>query len=204
MNLRVDLILETEQRSASIFNLKTAIRAVIVLIPTTILAIFLFSLMGYWGLKSQLNGKKTEEEIKKPKVERADALRAEVDLNEAIKNELQGRKNSALDWHRQLVELMKITPEEMYFDSLRVIHGFHTENNETFRKFDMTITGKSKGERSVDNVLLLKRSLTINDLFKKYTNPPEVPVFKEDADPGAKKTDRIFRIECNYKPRKIQ
>jgi len=204
MNLRVDLILETEQRSASIFNLKTMTRAVIILIPSIIVVFFLVSLFEFWTLKSAVADKKTEAEIKQPKVERADALRAEVDRNEAIKNELLGQKNSAIDWHRQLVELMKVTPDEIVFDSFRVSHSFSTENNITSRKFDFTITGQSKGDHSEDNVLLMKRSLTINEFFKGYVNPPEVPVFKADTDPKAKKTDRIFRMECNYKPRKMQ
>jgi hypothetical protein len=204
MNLRVDLILETEQRSASIFNLKTMVRAVAILIPSIIAVFFLVSFFEFWTLKSTVNDMKTEEEIKKPKVARADALRAEVDQNETIKTELQGRKNSAIDWHVQFVELMKLIPDEMHFDSLRMTHTFASENNVTSRKFDMTVAGKSQGTRSEDNVLLVKRSLTISDFFKKYMNPPDVPVFKQDTDPGAKKTDRIFRIECNYKPRKMQ
>ncbi len=203
MNLRVDLILETEQRSASIFNLKTLTRAVCIIIPSIVAAFFLVSFLGYWSLKTTVKDMKTEEEIKQPKVARADALRAEVDQNEAIKNELQGRRESAVDWHRQLVELMKVIPQEMYFDSLRVSHTFGSENNVTFRQFDMTISGKSKGSKSEDNVLMVKRSLTVSDFFKRYTNPPEVPVFKQDVDPGARKTDRIFRIECRYKPRKV-
>lgn len=204
MNLRVDLILETEQRSASIFNLKTMVRAVAILIPSIIVALFLVSFFGFWTLKSQVNDMKTEEEIKQPKVARADALRAEVDQNEAIKNELKGRRNSSLYWHRQFVELMKVIPAEMHFDSLRVTHSFGSEANVTSRKFDMTISGKSKGANSEDNVLLMKRSLTVSEFFKEYMDPPAVPVFKADVDPDAKKTDRIFRIECSYKARKMQ
>ena len=204
MNLRVDLILESEQRSASIFNLKSTIRFVTILIPSIILLLVLVSFAGYLSLKGQVKALETENEIKQPKVTRADALSVEVAKNESMRNELLGLRNSAIDWHVQLVELMKLVPAEMYFDSIRAAQVYQSENNMAVRKFSLTIAGKSKGAHSEDNVLLLKRALTISDFFNRYMPPPEVPIFKADVTPGAKKTDRIFRIECSYKPRTME
>lgn len=204
MNLRVDLILESEQRSASIFNLKSALRFVAVLIPSIIVLLFLVSFAGYLSLKSQVNDLKTENEIKQPKVARADALSVEVAKNESMSKELAGVRNSAIDWHKQFVELMKVVPPEMYFDSIRAAQAYQTEGAATQRKFSLTLAGKSKGAQSEDNVLRLKRSLTVSDFFAKYMTPPEVPIFMQDEAPGSKKTDRIFRIECSYKPRTMQ
>jgi hypothetical protein len=205
MNLRVDLILESEQRSASIFNLKSTIRFVTILIPSIIILLFLVSFAGYLSLKGQVKALETENEIKQPKVTRADALSVEVAKNESMRHELSGLRNSAIDWHVQLVELMKLVPAEMYFDSIRAAQAYQkTESNMAARKFSLTIAGKSKGAHSEDNVLLLKRALTISDFFNRYMPPPEVPVFNADESPGAEKTDRIFRIECSYKPRTME
>lgn len=204
MNLRVDLILETEQRSASIFNLKTLIRLVIILVPSLIVVAFLVSFVGLLSLKNRAKQLDTELEIKQPKVARADTLSGEVAKNEKMKKELAGWRMSSIDWHRQFVEIMKITPKDMHFESLRASQSFQTENNLPVRKYGVTIAGTSKGDHSEDNVLLMKRSLTVSDFFSKFMNPPEVPVFKQDETPGAKKTDRIFRIECNYKPRTME
>lgn len=204
MNLRVDLILESEQRSASIFNLKSLLRFVTILVPSIIILLFLVSFAGYLSLKSQVNDLKTENEIKQPKVTRADTLSGEVSKNESMRKELAGLRNSAIDWHKQLVELMKVVPAEMHFDSIRAAQTYQTEGNAAERKFSLTIAGKSKGVQSEDNVLLLKRALTVSEFFSKYMTPPEVPIFKQDEAPGAEKTDRIFRIECSYKPRTME
>lgn len=204
MNLRVDLILETEQRSASVFNLKSLLRLIAVLIPALIVIAYLFSFGGYLTLKSKVNQMESEFEIKKPKTVQADALSAEVSVNEGMTKELAGWHNSAIDWHRQLYELMKVVPAEMYFESLRVSYAIQMVDKVPARKYSLVIAGKSKGSHSVDNVLRLKRSLTISPFFKKYIDTPEVPVFKQDATPGAEDTDRVFRIECVYKPRKMQ
>ena len=204
MNLRVDLILESEQRSASIFNLKSALRFVAILVPSIIVLLFLVSFAGYLSLKGQVNDLTTENEIKQPKVARADTLSGEVAKNEAMRKELAGVRNSAVDWHKQFVELMKVVPPEMYFDSIRAAQTYQTEGKVAARKFSLTVAGKSKGAQSEDNVLLLKRSLTVSDFFSKYMPPPEVPIFRQDEAPDAQKTDRIFRIECSYKPRTME
>ena len=204
MNLRVDLILESEQRSASLFNLKSSIRFVTILIPSIIILLFLVSFAGYLSLKGQVKALETENEIKQPKVTRADTLSGEVAKNESMRKELSGLRNSAIDWHVQFVELMKLVPTEMYFDSIRAAQTYQTENKMAARKFSLTIAGKSKGAHSEDNVLLLKRALTISDFFNRYMPPPEVPIFNADESPGAEKTDRIFRIECSYKPRTME
>lgn len=204
MNLRVDLILESEQRSASLLNLKSIIRLVVVLVPSLIVAAYLFSFVGYLTLKGKVKQLETAAEINQPKVVQADALSAEVAVNEGMKRELAGWRNAAIDWHRQLYELMKCVPAEVYFESLRVSYAFQTEGNVPARKYNMVIAGASKGSSSVDNVLRLKRELTVSEFFKKYMDPPEVPVFKQDAAPGAQDTDRVFRIECAYKARMMQ
>lgn len=204
MNLRVDLILEAEQRSASFFNFKTVTRLVSILIPVLIVLFYIISFGGYLALKGKAKQLETELDIKQPKVAKADSLSGEVAVNEKMRKELLGWRNSTIDWHRQLVELMKATPSEMYFESLRVMQAFQVEGNVPARAFSAVIAGKSQGDRSVDNVQLMKRNLTISEFFQKYMNPPEVPVFKQDETPGAKKTDRIFRMECNYKTRKMQ
>ena len=126
MNLRVDLILESEQRSASIFNLKSLLRFITILIPSIIVLLFLVSFAGYLSLKGRVNELKTENEIKQPKVTRADALSGEVAKNESMRKELAGLRNSSLDWHKQFVELMKVVPAEMIFDSIRAAQTFQT------------------------------------------------------------------------------
>jgi hypothetical protein len=204
MNLRVDLILESEQRSASMFNLKSLLRLVVIAIPSSIIALFLFSSIGLMSLKRDVKLLQDENEIKQPKVTRADALSVEVAKNESMSKELAGWHNSALDWHTQLVAIMKATPEEMYFETLRASHAFQTENNIPARTFSIVMTGKSKGKYSEDNVLKMKRTLTISDFFAIYMDPPKVPVFKQDPSAKAKDSDRIFRIECSYKPRKME
>ncbi len=204
MNLRVDLILETEQRSASMFNAKSLVRLVVVLVPSLILIAFLISFAGLLSLKNTAKQMDTELEIKQPKVARADALSVEVAKNERMEKELAGWRTSSVDWHRQFVDLMKITPKGMYFESLRVSHSFQTEKKlPPSRKYSVTIAGKSKGANSEDNVLLLKRSLTVSEFFSKCMNPPDASL-KQDPTQGAKKTDRIFRMECNYKPRMME
>ena len=102
MNLRVDLILESEQRSASRINLKSLTRIVAIIVPVLIGLVVASVLFGLVKLNNDVKTANNYWEITQPKLERAKALAAQVQDNEAILKELKGWKKSHMVWHEQL------------------------------------------------------------------------------------------------------
>lgn len=204
MNLRVDLILGEELRSASVVNLKSVLRIVSIVVPVLILIVVLMSMIKLMSLKSELNRLTSEWDAMQVKIGQAQKIGEEVRKNRDIKSELDGWSNSRLVLYQQLMELQKEVPGNMVFESLKYFNTIQPVDNKAARNYTLSIRGSISGENSQDNVLMFKKNLLTKDILAEFIEGVEIPVFKQDESAGAKKEDRIFTMECVYKTRKFE
>lgn len=201
MNLRVDLILETEKRSASVISAKSLLRMLAILVPVILVVVIGVQIAQLMSLKSECNNKKLELKEKEPKKKEALELSDRLNSNRVMLNELKGWKNSRIDWYKQLVALQKEIPQSMVFETLRLTHAFDKADNVPARLFTLSVRGRTYGDASVDSVQLVKRQLTIQETFSKVMEAPQVTI-KQDEAPGADPRDRIFSFDCVYRKEK--
>ncbi|MFC1496932.1 hypothetical protein ACFLS1_00475 [Verrucomicrobiota bacterium] len=204
MNLKVDLILETEQRSGSVINLKIIIRVISFLIPAVLGVIVLFAVINSMQKKNELNTLENKMSIAEPKQKIATKLRNQLTTNLDIMKELEGWRSSHIDWHQQLINIQREVPLKIQFESFDIKQVLQLADNRTpSRCFTLTIKGLAKGNDAENNIQHLSDNMANSAAFTPLTE--DVNVWgSRDNRKGADKTDRIFRIDCIYKPRKFE
>lgn len=205
MNLRVDLILEHEKRSASLLNIKSVMRISVIVVPVIIVAVIIFGVISVMHSKLQLQNKSKSWEIVEQKQIEAQDLRNEVAINNLIRNDLLGWKASHMDWHSQLLGLQRVAPRNMQFTKLRVNQTLQlVKNKYPSRYFVLNLSGKSKGADAEANINEFIASIKNNDIFTLPMEQVSIKDFGEDKDENANRQDRVFEIECIYKAKDFQ
>jgi len=207
MNLRVDLILPTEQRSASVVSAKSLVRIAMIVVPLILAVIIASVVMSMMRYRSDLIELERQWKEAEPKKEAAANLRKELAATQDLEKKLMGWKGSRVDWHRQLRGIQKEIPAEarIQLNRLTVNSVLSLEGGKIpVRSDSATLMGTAFGENARVNVENLKQALLKSSTLTGYVNQVEVIRFDQSRDEKASKLDRTFRIDMMYKPRKFE
>ena len=204
MNLRVDLILETEQRSASVLNPKALMRMGLIVVPVIVGAWLAFAIMGGIRLRSELNGLQSQWEVIEQQQKKAKDQINEFRTNSDIKDWLSGLQGSRIDWHAQLTGFLKTVPPNIQVASLAINQNLQIVDNKLARVFALTMKGKTTGPDAEKSVKDLEAAIADSPPFGPLTAEVSVPEYGADTSSKAKKDDRVFTIKCAYTERHIQ
>ena len=205
--MRVDLILESEQRSASVVNLKSVIRISSVSLPVILLVIVASIAVNMITLNSELKMLEGEVQAIGSKEKTAETLIKGFAVNREIMNELEGWRKSHIDWYEQLLAMQKEVPSEIQLSAMRISHEFDLIDKKIpVRAFTVALEGNTTGERAELNVHRLKRGLEDSPVLSLAVKEKGVEVSRFEAAIGkeASKDDRIFQIECKYRVRRFE
>ena len=97
MNLRVDFILPSEQRSGSAFSLKTLTRAMSILVPSLLALALAYAVMGVIGAKNELGVLEEKWLHAEPQQATAIKLSKQLHANRRLSKEVAGWKASHID-----------------------------------------------------------------------------------------------------------
>lgn len=207
MNLRVDLILDSERRSASIFSLKALTRMGSIVLPVLILFVIGIVFLKTSQAKREIKKLTEQWEVAEPRREEAGRIAAEYHANRAVLAELQGWRSSHIDWHAQLLGIMRETPPSLKFRSLSVRQAIQlTDQGKPSRLFTLSIAGFARGEQSEANVEGFRRRMGSAPAFAGAVQEATIPAgkFGKDNSRGASKFDRVFEIRCAYTGRPFE
>ncbi len=204
MNLRVDLILDEEKRSASVLNAKSLIRMSIIIVPLAIVAMGVVGVINVMHSTLTLNNRNKSWEVAEIKEQEARDLRAEAGINNSIKNEMTGWRASQMDWHSQLLNIQRVAPRNMQFTRLHIGQTLKLVNNRhPARHLTLTLSGKSKGADSETQINEFIANLKSLKIFTDAMVDVVINDFSEDRDKDASRQDRVFEIECIYKAKEF-
>lgn len=207
MNLRVDLILESEQRSGSIVNLKSTMRIASIVGPIILLFISGSVFTNARRLNTELNMLEGQMEIAGPKQEAAAELKEDLATNLGILNELEGWQKSHMDWNEQLLGLQREVPATIQLDILRISQALQLiDNRIPARVFTLMLKGKAIGEDAEHDVDHLQRRMVKAPIFSSVMEEVEIPPggFRAVIEKDGSKRDRIFQLNCTYQARKFK
>jgi hypothetical protein len=206
MNLRVDLILPTEQRSASVVSIKSLVRITVIIIPVVLFIIIALAVMNMMRYKSELNGLDAQWKDAEPKKAAAAALRTDLAANIALRSKLTGWTSSRINWQEQLKGIQKEIPAELriQLSRLGISSGTSLDNKIPARGAALTIQGTAFGENAEQNVQNLKQALLKSPVLAGCVEQVDVTRFEASTSLGASKSDRLFQIDVKYKPRKFE
>jgi len=203
MNLRVDLILETEKRSASVVNAKGLLRIVAIIVPITLAVIIAMSVMAMTRIRDELKALESEIAIAVPKKDAAITYRGELSKNKQILEELEGWRKSRINWADQLVNLQRVIPPEIQLTILRIANQVETIECSPSRTSSLVMKGKALGPQARADVELLG-AVDKNAAFTNSMKTASVVSYTKNEEPSAKDGEMLFQIEASYKPRKFK
>lgn len=204
MNLRVDLIMENEKRSANVLNAKSLLRLASVIVPLCLIVTVGVSVVNLMRVKNTEKRLKANWEHAEPRKAGAIEARKKKIKATAVLNELKGWKASHIDWHVQLMSLQRQVPRGIKFDDLRINQILATdEKSLASRSFTMQINGQALGSRSEYNLQLLERRIIALPTFAEAMEKVDLQG-RASTRKDAEKEDREFTIKCTYKQRTME
>lgn len=202
--MHINLILETEQRSASPVSMTTLIRIVSAALVASLALWLVLVYTSYRNL--QVSVKQCEEKWKamEPTHKATKQLKADLAQKSAKLKELQGWRTARIAWGQQMESLQTITPPMIQLTELRVSHDILVRtNNLPSRVFEMRLAGRTGAARSEVNVSEFQQALFKQPPFNSLVEAVSIPAGAFRQDP-INKTDRIFEIVCKYNPRSFE
>lgn len=203
MNLRVDLILETEQRSASVVNIKGVIRIVSIVVPVILIVCIAMVVSTMMRINSELKTREAEMAIAGPKKDAAIKYREELSKNKQTLQELEGWRQTRIEWADQLAKIQNIIPTEIQLTSLKILNAVETVEGVPARTSNMLIKGKALGSQANANVEMLG-DIEKNQAFTNSMKEARVADYKRNEDPAANEGEMLFLIEVTYQPKKFK
>jgi hypothetical protein len=202
MNLQVNLIHKSEQRSGSVVSLKSLVRIGGVVIPIVILLAIGMSFVKFMVLQSELKILEDEWLDAEPKKAEALSLADQLRDNRNLFEELQGWRESHLDWHVHLAKIQSLVPPTMQLRSLAVNQVIQLlETAVPARVFTAKIAGRCQGRNAESDIEFFKRQVERVPPLVDDIATVIVTGYGEDRSEGAGEFDRVFQIDCNYRPR---
>ena len=159
-------------------------------------------MINLYATKSELNNLELQWQVIKIKKNNADRLRNQISDNKEILNQLKGIRNSRLEWNKQLINFMATTPDSIQFRKLSISQTVQlNEKKQATRTYKVSLEGKATGDKVDITVAGFTKTLSTDPRFSPYIELAQVTNYDKDHSPNAKKNDRIFTIDCNYKSR---
>lgn len=208
MNLRVDLILESERRSASVINLRSIVRITSIVVPTIILLIVATFVVNsvlltrriadHEGIKASLEGPQKE----------AVNLRVEFEAHKKMAKELNTWKASVLPMKDCLVAIQECVPEQIQFQTLsfsETVGPFVKKKDQApSRLQSISIDGQVVVSDAMTYINQLKEAIEKHPTLSNLVSLVEVTDFRA-PDQGADAAPYLlFQIKATLNPRKMQ
>ena len=204
-NLRVDVILESEQRSASPVNIKFVAK----LVGFTLLALIAIGVSYFiWSCVSDastLERDKIEATRLGQEAARVQAEQNKFDEYKAISNELAGIRESRIPWREHLAHFQAMVPSNIQIESFAAkstVVELSGRGKPPSRVFTLSLTGRAEGDKVANIVESFVQELRRGSGFGSLVEsvPDKDVVVKVDPED---KRIRTFSIKIIYKPRSL-
>ncbi len=206
MNLRVDLILESERRSGSRVSLALVGRVAAVAVPALAALWVVSMIVQYQRVQGELRHAERTWSRMQAEYDAAVALRTNLVERRALLSEIEGWRRARVDWHAQFEALRRGVPDQVQITDLRMDSLIQAASNRTVRQAKLQLSGKTGGPEADAHVAGLLSELQQNPVFTNVIRSAEVPrgSFSQDPAPTATKQDRVFLIVCDFGTREFE
>jgi len=201
MNLQVNLLVPSEQRSASPVNVKFIKRMVRLAVPTAIALVIASAITDVLTMKSQLRRMEERWADLEPKKKAAQQRQVAIMRNRDILAEIKGWANARNEWHLILPDMFERIPPSIQIRTMTVSQDTPLIGKKVpARVFQLQLTGKAKGENSEQDIQTLRRRF---DEIEAVSSA-RVSNYGADYSANADEHDRVFSIVCVFVPRKFE
>jgi hypothetical protein len=205
MNLRVDLLLDSERRSSSMLSLRSIIRIGSIVGPIALVVFLLLGGMAFFRTVHEVNMLESRWKEMQPRTKEAARCLADYQVNREVVKSIEGWRRSRLAVHEQLLGLMRIVPPEVQLLRLTLLQDVTVGSNKVpGRVFSLNVQGKATGASAELRVKETETRLLGMPPFAGLMQKADVVQYGADVTQGAGKDDRVFQIACRYAPREIK
>jgi hypothetical protein len=203
MNLRVDLILPQEQRSASVLNLRFISRLASIVVPTVAALLIALSIINAVNLGNRVKLMERMWLETEPVKEKALQVLKQAKLNNQMYGELEGWGHSRVDWNTLIASLQRGVDPRIQLANLRVsqVLTLVKDGKLPARSFSLSLAGRASGQGAEVAVERLQQHLLESPEFAPLMESADIARYSADPD---RKEDRLFQIDCTFKPSLFQ
>jgi hypothetical protein len=200
--MHINLILELEQRSASLVQPQVLVRALFGSLGVLVFVAAFSFFSSYRSLKHEAEGVVEEWRRTEPKYKAALQLRTDLSLRGDLLKEIAGWRDTRLGLGAQLEAIQMAVPPMIQLTDLQVSHDLFVVSNVPARIYELRLSGRTSATGSEVNVGEFTETLHQTP-FDVWIESAMIPPgrFRQD---NQVKTDRIFEIVCRYKPRRLE
>lgn len=203
MNLSVNLIEDAEKRHGGSLPLLFFLRSVGLSIPVLVILFIAHIAISLAMYKTQLI--RTEAQIKDKEDQLA--LSAEIMKQQKIYRDMLAQMNGwrslRIDCNKQLDSLRLNVPLEVQLTSLNLSQSLTFTNNAPTAHHLILLKGKTSGANPEANLTRFRQNIVKDPALTDLLSEVIVPegAFIEDTSEGAHPSDRLFELNCAFKPR---
>lgn len=201
MNIQVNLIRPSEQRSASAVSLKFLAQIAAIVAPASLLLYIGLAYLGYRDAQSGLRLLEQEKEQSIGQLVTAQRLAKALGVQQALHGEVLGWGRSRVPWHEVFDGILPNVPDTMQWRSLQMRVSMECAKDRKLRRDHLvTLVGRCQGPDAEGQVEALRRAWMEGSSLTQWVEQAEVVSFKEDDAPEAAKEDRRFQIDVKFRP----
>ncbi len=201
MNINVNLIRPSEQRSASLVSLKSLGLMAAILLPLILVLFIGWTYMGYLEVRSALKPLEHEQEKSERQKNEAMALIKQLRTQKALCEEVMGFHDSRVPWNVVLDTMIQPVPETMQWVDLKMRMEMQVaKDGQISRDHVLMLSGRCKGPNADQQVETFRRAWVSGSVMTQWVAKAEVVAFREDDGQDAAKDDRKFQIDVKFHP----
>lgn len=208
MNYHVDLLHDSERRSASPFSMGLILRVGAMLFGSGLVLFTMFLFLSCRDLRSSISLAESRWEHFRPEYEALLRLSGNVNEARASMRQLRACSRTRMEWGRELEFLQRGVPANVQLTLLRVNQFVGTRTGAgTIRSYELRMAGKIVGENAkedVDALIAYLSSPACRGRIESVTVPTGGFRRESVRTPGSVHTVWYFDLVCRYRPRSFE
>ena len=178
MNLQVNLIFDTETRSANILNAKSLTRMGIIVVPALLLTLAGIASIQTMVVKSGITSKENQWAAMEPNRKRLEQLNTDITQMKLMVNHLEHFNTASLDWNAVMNSVRDNVKENVQLSEMKIYPIEITTGNKKSPGFRLELTGDAFGPQANPNTLDLRAKLTSSGELKDIIQSANIENFQ--------------------------
>lgn len=200
-NLRVDVILESEQRSASPVGIKVVGRIAGIGLGAVVLMLILSFVVRVTYARSERDGLKKNWDSLSPILEKVKEYQGEVRANKDLLDGIKGWNRSRMSWHGHLSDFQNTVPGEIQITSLQASEQVLMQGSTPALVVMMDLRGIAVGRDPESAVKAVERLGSVMKSASGFSNLVENTDIESCDEVPGEQNQRTFRMKAKYLPR---
>lgn len=206
MNPHINLIKDSERRSASPVHVRFILRLAGALLPSLALIWLSLGFMQSRQLHTKLIWAEEEWSAIEPRFKAAMELQRDLVRVRDIESEINGWRNARHSWVPVLQALRETVPETIQMTMLQSEERLQLDGSTPVRTFNLKIWGRARGAFPDADVQSLRNAVSEHPILGNLIHQASIPRGSFGVDPAtdADRAHRVFQLHAEFIPLRFE